>query len=790
MSKKDKRRQQQLAMAGRQNTNGAAAPATAPSPAVEQEVDQLLNEALDVATVEELDAPQVPVEPTVSVERLKRDASEAKRLFEAARRRLEAEREAVEQRRRELTEKTDNLKRDRDALDKERGDLAKAQKELADRAEKVAHQEQDALAGFAERRWEHLEQLRREETAIQQRLADLSSQLVAEQARMDADRRTHLDALRAELDRLRESARGADEAARASFEQERQQVADERRELQLDRRQLVEDRRTLDRQVEREVERQGRELRRERDELAAQVAELTTRLDAFQSRLAAADRLAQRFNGREPQEILAETARLQQENEGLREELSNRPTRAAGDRLQQLELSERKWIEERAELRQRVAELEAVRAEAQTAGWQVEALRRERAELDKVLELQEARLEKLKKEIEENLRNATDANPFKAFRDLDESPNRQKAPATKPVSDLGKLTEWLQYRIADISAPNSLYYAEEDLRLFLAGMAMSPLMILQGVSGTGKTSLPLSVAKAIGAGRYRHPVQAGWRDRQDLLGHFNSFEGRFYATGFLQALYEAQTPAFADRPYIIVLDEMNLSSPEQYFADFLSEFEEREASERKIRLLDQQVADGPRLLLDGNAIRIPENVWFVGTANHDETTLGFAPKTYDRAHVMELYRRGAQPAEAKRAKDQGHVSYKALREQFATAAQVHASDCTPLLEFIYGDLKNTMYRLFRVGWGQRLERQVQQFVPVIRACGGTVSEAADHIVSTKIIRTIRHRHDNRADYLEQLADLIESRWSRVAKDGRPERSLARLNEELADRRNDAVRDTL
>jgi hypothetical protein len=789
MSKKNKRRQQPN-VNGRPGANGATASTAAPPAAVVQEVDQILNAALEVATLEEVDAPQAPVDPNASADRLKRDAAEAKRIFDAARKRLEGEREKVEQDRRKLTEKTEALKLDLENLARERATLASAQKELTDRAERVALEEQDALAGFSERRWAHLEQLRREEATLQQRMTDVSSQLVAEHARMDADRLQHLDALRVELDGIRKSVRDDDERARAEFEQERQQLAGDRRELELDRRELVEHRRTLDRQVEREVERQVREVRRERDELAAQVAELTTRLDTLQSRLAAADRLTQRFHGKEPQEVLSDMVRLQQENEGLREELANRPTRAEGDRLQQLELSERKWTEERSELRQRVAEFEAVQAEAQTAGWQVEALRRERAELEKVLELQEARLEKLKREIEENLRNATDANPFRAFRDLDESPDRQKAPTTKAVSDLSKLTVYLQYRIAELSAPNPLHYTEEDLRLFLAGMAMSPLMILQGVSGTGKTSLPLSVARAIGAGRYRHPVQAGWRDRQDLLGHFNSFEGRFYATGFLHALYEAQTPAFADRPYIIVLDEMNLSSPEQYFADFLSEFEEREANERKIRLLDQQVADGPRLLLEGNAIRIPENVWFVGTANHDETTLGFAPKTYDRAHVMDLYRRGTPPIQAKRAKDQGCVSYKALREQFARAAQDHASDCIPLLEFIYGDLKTTMYRLFRVGWGQRLERQVQQFVPVIRACGGTVSEAADHIVSTKIIRTIRHRHDNRTDYLEELAELIASRWPYVAKDGRPERSLALLNEELADRRNDAVRDAL
>jgi 5-methylcytosine-specific restriction endonuclease McrBC GTP-binding regulatory subunit McrB len=100
-------------------------------------------------------------------------------------------------------------------------------------------------------------------------------------------------------------------------------------------------------------------------------------------------------------------------------------------------------------------------------------------------------------------------------------------------------------------------------------------------------------------------------------------------------LYEAQRPEFRVQIYIIILDEMNLSRPEQYFADFLSKLEQ-DAPE--LILNTDLERPSPQLFKKNDTLIIPPNVWFVGTANQDETTLEFADKTYDRAHVMELER--------------------------------------------------------------------------------------------------------------------------------------------------------
>lgn len=80
---------------------------------------------------------------------------------------------------------------------------------------------------------------------------------------------------------------------------------------------------------------------------------------------------------------------------------------------------------------------------------------------------------------------------------------------------------------------------------------------------------------------------------------------------------------------------MNLSRPEQYFAEFLSALE-KNTDERLISLSETALPNAPAKLHEGRKILVPENVWFIGTANHDETTNELADKTYDRAHVMTL----------------------------------------------------------------------------------------------------------------------------------------------------------
>jgi hypothetical protein len=352
----------------------------------------------------------------------------------------------------------------------------------------------------------------------------------------------------------------------------------------------------------------------------------------------------------------------------------------------------------------------------------------------------------------------------------------------KETTDLRAFAKDLRDRIAlSQGRGKELYYSEQDIRAFLGGLAMSRLHILQGISGTGKTSLPLAFARAMGDRQASNckliEIQAGWRDRQDLIGYFNAFEGRFYETDFFKAIYEAQTPLYRDQIYIVLLDEMNLSRPEQYFADFLSKLEQAESGKTPTLSLQSDLNKPFPNLFQNKELAIPPNIWFIGTANQDETTLEFADKTYDRSHVMELHQQ-AEAFNVGKTEPRPPVSYSALTDAFNEARKNHPNKAKESWEFINKSELRDLLKRFRLGWGNRLKRQVDSFVPVVVAAGGTVGEATDHIFATKVLRKLRDRHDTPTDDLKKLQTYIAENWQLLDQSSNPVQSLNILQEEI------------
>jgi len=306
-------------------------------------------------------------------------------------------------------------------------------------------------------------------------------------------------------------------------------------------------------------------------------------------------------------------------------------------------------------------------------------------------------------------------------------------------------------------------------------LAMTQLHLLQGISGTGKTSLPLAFAHAVGGGSAVVEVQAGWRDRQDLLGHYNTFEKRYDETTFVQALYEAQCAKYAESFYFVVLDEMNLSYPEQYFADLLSALER---DDLRLTLTNTALTPAPALLDKGRILRIPRNVWFIGTANHDETTKGFADKTYDRSHVQELPTRREEFTPGTVRPSGGPVPLSYLSRLFHQACERHKSEAELATLYLQSELAPVLADPFGVGWGNRLDKHLRRFVPVVIAAGGSLGEAVDHMLATKILRKVRDRHDVTLDDINALDDKLRESWPDLVDDGtKPVASQAIIDSE-------------
>ena len=185
----------------------------------------------------------------------------------------------------------------------------------------------------------------------------------------------------------------------------------------------------------------------------------------------------------------------------------------------------------------------------------------------------------------------------------------------------------------------------------------------------------------------------------------------------------------------------------------------------------------PVLLLEGGQkLKIPQNVWFVGTANQDETTKGFAPKTYDRAHVLEFPNR-PEEFEIAAYSPRRPVSCSALRDAFNRAEKAHSRQAAAANAYLRTELRDLLADLFDIGWGSRFEKQLGRYVPVVVAAGGTVGEATDHMLASRLISKLKDRHDIQAGEVQVLEQRVLSTWSKLDKKRGPTRSITLLRKE-------------
>ncbi len=293
-----------------------------------------------------------------------------------------------------------------------------------------------------------------------------------------------------------------------------------------------------------------------------------------------------------------------------------------------------------------------------------------------------------------------------------------------------------------------LYYTPEIVRRYVAGMAASKLLILEGISGTGKTSLPYSFSRYVDNPATIVSVQPSYRDRTEVLGYFNEFSKRFNETEFLRAVYEA---GLREDPSYIVLDEMNLARVEYYFAEILSVLEMPSQDEWTLDLVPVAWDGDPKGLEDGK-IRIPGSLWFVGTANNDDSTFTITDKVYDRAIPIELNER-ADAFECP-PHERVHVTSEHLQYLFQKAKVEHVVS-EELLEKMH-KLDQYLQTRFRLAFGNRIIKQMYDFIPVYVACGGTELGGMDYIIARKVLKKFESMNVSFVrDEMQGLIDYIE-----------------------------------
>ncbi len=313
-------------------------------------------------------------------------------------------------------------------------------------------------------------------------------------------------------------------------------------------------------------------------------------------------------------------------------------------KLQELKVRQQEEEEKKNEFEKKTAEAEQ----------QLTSIRKQVAEANTEFTALNAQLPELRKQVHEMGRQALGLEPEKdeALGDLLRAPESLRSmPLVDEASEQDMLQDFTRaLREARLQFPQRTINA---LHTSLKCQDINPLTVLAGVSGTGKTLLPVKYAEFMGINQIILSVQPRWDSSQDLFGFYNYLERRYKATELARCLLRMDpyiglfnTPGDANirrGMLMVLLDEMNLARPEYYFSEFLSKLELR----RTVEPGDQKSRSRASIEFDTGAgnktysVWVPDNILFVGTMNEDETTQTLSDKVLDRANVL----RFGKPAE-------------------------------------------------------------------------------------------------------------------------------------------------
>lgn len=458
-----------------------------------------------------------------------------------------------------------------------------------------------------------------------------------------------------------------------------------------------------------------------------------------------------------------------------------------------------------------------------------EDLHSDKTELEKTIKSYEKTVEKLK--------------DFGLLKDESDSKEEQVSYTENYVTV--NQGEWISElnRIAGFISSKDGIYPRELINKFAALMKTHDMVVLAGRSGSGKTSFCRLFGKAIGAKVFVVPVKPNWMSTDDLIGYYNPIDQTYISTEFSDALREASKNL--EQIYIIVLDEMNISKPEYYFADFLSRLEDRRDSELAIDIpsaKDQNNSNKEELrgvaklvcsMLESredlslyeilkeetyremlaealkdckqsdqilheilnlslkayknskntiSKLPIPENVRIIGTINVDDTTHFFSPKVLDRVHILKLDDPLDVPLDSR-------CQGVGFEKNISSASFGHRLDYPAYEE--NDSLSHSLKALRESAKGigidvsLRVMRQALQYKQALRSLGLPLGSAFSTIVQTKLLPRMVFDAESSSMMpdIGKKADALEKFLSDLEKAGANEACLQEARKLLKQARN-------
>lgn len=648
------------------------------------------------------------------------------------------------------------------AADRAALELDKA--ELVERQQAVLHAESIRDAGYADERAKLDGELLDRRRALDTELSNTRSVRLAEVAEaeeVERDRvRAAIEAERAAWDAWRQQKESSLAQLMAEVEAQKgavvaAQSALEGRRLEIEG--LESEAEQRESRARRQARRRAENLQAEVDDLvaerrlsfedtlqasAAEAAQLRATIRSQTDLLAAFESLKQQLGGQDPAAMIQMLNSKTDEITRLQEELATRPTEEMRTRYESLHAEYRRvlTLAEQREVK--------INADAQVVA-HVTALQHENSELkaqnaslDRLARNMESEAQRLDAEL--NRLQAAYERPAEVEARYDEielprlaATEIQQTPVASGVDELSWLTG-----IANASDAYGLHFNPRILKAFhtsLKTAEWSPLTVLAGVSGTGKSELPRLYSHFGGLFFEPLAVQPNWDSQESMLGFFNSIDNRFDSQPVLRFLAQSQKPwtattdgngypGLADAVSLVLLDEMNLAHPELYFAEFLSKLELRRG---------MKGVDVPRLPVKIGAgmppyeLPLGRNVLWAGTMNQDETTKSLSDKVLDRSIIIHFPR----PTDLKRrlrlaaldGNNRGTLLHKSDWNSWkAQGSAFSDEDVRPFKLFI--EEMNTSLAVVGRALGHRVWQSIEYYManyPDVRAAGNDTARRAE-----------------------------------------------------------------
>ena len=372
------------------------------------------------------------------------------------------------------------------------------------------------------------------------------------------------------------------------------------------------------------------------ERLKKAVDDLRSSLDTQETLVTAFENLRSQLGGKNPAEMLLDYNRVKQELTVAMEKIKNLPSYTLQVEAQELDEREQELDHRQRALKKQAEELDALNDELNLTKVENETLKIKNENLKKDNNFLSDELNRLRSAYEDP---TTETERVEKINEPYIVEERERMPEHKLPKDE---IEWLENIRSKIEG-HGLVFPRRILHAFhtaLKAAEMSPLTVLAGVSGTGKSELPRLYSHFGGINFLGVPVQPNWDCQEAMLGYYNSIDNCFEPTSILRLLAQSQRDpddkmGLDDVMTMVLLDEMNLANVELYFAEFLSKLETRRGCDDD-KLPNLGVKIGAKM--DDWKLKLGRNVLWTGTMNNDETTKTLSDKVLDRGIVINFPR--------------------------------------------------------------------------------------------------------------------------------------------------------